>query len=397
MKERRKNGEGSWGTKIINGFEYQYYRDKNRHYFYGKTVKEINEKRKKFEKKNKLSADDKDIRKQEFGDYVKAWLLEKKKLSVKRNTTDGYEDCITGQLLNCKWDNLARIQVGDLQTSDLINYYSSLSQHYSRGTIKKNYAIISQCIKYGNKHGHFSQNIDLEEIVIPNEDIIKKKKKEIRFLTEEDIEKFCKEARRINQKGFCFGKLGEPTYGNNAYLLMFILFTGLRVSEAIELQWGDININEKYFTVSKHAAVVKDRESGSRISASTSTKTKAGYRSIPLSKKAMEIIRYEDSLNPKHQDSDYVFITRNGDKVKSRQNINRTLCNIMSRAGCSIEDCSPHELRHTFGSILIKHGVDIKVVSELLGHQDISVTYNVYIHILNEQKVSAINMLDDVF
>ena len=66
----------------------------------------------------------------------------------------------------------------------------------------------------------------------------------------------------------------------------------------------------------------------------------------------------------------------------------------MSRAGCSLDKLTPHELRHTFGSLLIKKGVDIKVVSKLLGHKDISVTYNIYIHVLQEQEIEAIGKLD---
>ena len=66
----------------------------------------------------------------------------------------------------------------------------------------------------------------------------------------------------------------------------------------------------------------------------------------------------------------------------------------MMRAGCSIPTCTPHELRHSFGSALIKKGVDIKVVSKLLGHKDVTITYNIYIHILEEQEIEAVKSLD---
>ena len=72
------------------------------------------------------------------------------------------------------------------------------------------------------------------------------------------------------------------------------------------------------------------------------------------------------------------------------------LNDMMKRAGCSIQTCTPHELRHSFGSALIKNGTDIKVVSQLLGHKDISVTYNVYIHILEEQEIEAVKCLDNL-
>ena len=44
----------------------------------------------------------------------------------------------------------------------------------------------------------------------------------------------------------------------------------------------------------------------------------------------------------------------------------------------------------------LKKGVDIKIVSEILGHKDVSFTYNVYVHILEEQKIQAMNLLDDI-
>lgn len=53
-----------------------------------------------------------------------------------------------------------------------------------------------------------------------------------------------------------------------------------------------------------------------------------------------------------------------------------------------------HSLRHTFASMLFKKGVDPKTVSELLGHSDVSITYNIYIHIIHEQKTKAINLLN---
>lgn len=182
---------------------------------------------------------------------------------------------------------------------------------------------------------------------------------------------------------------------------MFIMFTGLRIGEAIDLQWKDLDLSEKNpkVSVTSSSVTLKNRDGDTKkkyINSSSSTKTTSGNRTIPLNKQALEIIEIEKNLNPKHKKDDYVFITENGGKIKSRQNVNRTLSNMMTRAGCSISTCTPHELRHSFGSALLKNGVDIKVVSQLLGHKDISITYNVYIHILEEQKIDAINSLNNI-
>ena len=55
-----------------------------------------------------------------------------------------------------------------------------------------------------------------------------------------------------------------------------------------------------------------------------------------------------------------------------------------------------HTLRHTFASRAIRKGIDIKVVSEILGHSSITFTYNTYIHIIDEQKKNAVDLLDDI-
>lgn len=393
---KRKNGEGTWGTKTVRGNTYKFYRNSDGKYFYGKTEKEIKEKIRKYK-----PAQDKhkDIKKETFGDYIMKWLLELKKVEVKRRTIDGYEDCIRGELINYKYNNLSDIQVGALTTEHFIKYYASLADHYSKGTIKKNYAILSQCIAYGNKKQHFSDIIDFSEIKLPHEDIVATKRREIHFLTQEDMRKLYKESQRVNTPGFNFGgKIGEPTYGNNANLLMFIMFTGLRIGEAIDLQWEDLylsNQNSKVY-VKSNSSRVKTRTSMKEKyeTVSTTTKSFSGRRVVPLNKQALEIIAKEEALNPSHTPEDYVFITESGGKIKSRQNVNRTLKNMMTRAGCSIPSCTPHELRHSFGSALIKDGVDIKIVSKLLGHKDISVTYNVYIHILEEQEIDAVKSLD---
>lgn len=396
---KRRNGEGTWGIKTIRGIEYRFYRNPDGKYFYGKTEREVREKLKKYKP---LLIDDKSIRKEYFGDYVADWLENVKRPKIKRHTYDGYEDCITGQLLNYKYNNLSDIQVGSITTLDINRYYTSLAEHYSKGTIKKNYAILSQCIKYGNKYNHFSEPIDLDDISIPHNDVIKKQTREVQFLSDDDMKKLYEESKRINVPGFNFGgKIGDLTYGNNAKLLMFIMFTGLRIGEAIDLKWSNVELGDSpRVHVTSSSVQLKNRNKKTNtkyIEESTTTKSYSGERYVPLNQTALEILEYEDKLNPNHNSTDYVFITENRDKIKSRQNVNRTLRDMLVRSGCSVQNCTPHGLRHSFGSALLRKGVDIKVVSKLLGHKDITVTYNVYIHILKEQEIEAVSGLTELF
>ena len=77
--------------------------------------------------------------------------------------------------------------------------------------------------------------------------------------------------------------------------------------------------------------------------------------------------------------------------VRAR-NLQRTLDIITNNA--NIKHISLHDLRRTFGSTLLRKGVDISVVSSLMGHSSVRITYDAYIKIIEEQKVAAITLLD---
>lgn len=92
-----------------------------------------------------------------------------------------------------------------------------------------------------------------------------------------------------------------------------------------------------------------------------------------------------------HSSDSFVFKTSKGPQFNKRNsNIEKTLKRILNNSDCVCKEYTPHSLRHRCGSILISNGVDIKIVSELLGHSDVAFTYNVYIGILKEDKINAI-------
>jgi len=122
------------------------------------------------------------------------------------------------------------------------------------------------------------------------------------------------------------------------------------------------------------------------------TKTYSSERSVPLSDVALSILK---ELYHNQNENLYVF-SHDGITISNSRNVTRTLNIMQQHANCKIQKCGPHALRHTFGSYLILKGVDIKTVSELLGHSSIEVTLNVYIHIINAQKASAIKLLDTI-
>ena len=126
----------------------------------------------------------------------------------------------------------------------------------------------------------------------------------------------------------------------------------------------------------------------------TTVKKKASERTIPLSDRAYEVLEYLKTNNKSTNDIDYVCVSKNG-KIAGQRNITRTLNSMLVRGKCSVKKCGLHSLRHSFGSFLVSKGVDIATVSTLMGHEDITTTYNVYTHVLKQQQIDAIKVFDN--
>ena len=82
--------------------------------------------------------------------------------------------------------------------------------------------------------------------------------------------------------------------------------------------------------------------------------------------------------------------TRNS-TPQTEQKLNRALKRLCKRAGIE-GNVTPHTLRHTFGSTLIRKGIGVEIVSRLMGHANIMVTYNKYIHVIKEQEAKAMTL-----
>ena len=69
---------------------------------------------------------------------------------------------------------------------------------------------------------------------------------------------------------------------------------------------------------------------------------------------------------------------------------------MLLRAGCEVEHCGLHAIRHTFGSMLLKQRVDLKTISVLLGHKDIQTTANIYLDVSDELAVNSVELLNKI-
>ena len=393
---RRKNGEGSYGTKKVHGVVYKYYRSPDREWtVYAKTAKELEEKKKARENEMMVK---KTVTNQIFtiSNLCDKWL-EAIHSSISPNTYDSYEEIINIRIKRYKDFDIGNILAANITLKQIQLYIDSLKSNYAKATIDKTFVVLKQAIEYGMDNGYISSEIDFKKIKRPNEIEVNNKKKEIQFTTLEDVEILYNEINKTKDNG-------TPIYGNGARVLGFIMYSGLRIGEVIALKWKHVSKDYSEIRVRQsNRRIIKRNENGNAIMKDGSkvymnfqkgTKTPSGERIVPLPSRGTEFLNYFDQQFPDHKPEDHVFLSKNN-QLFDRRNLEKTLQRLLDNSDCSNKEYTPHSLRHGYGSILLSQGVDIKTVSLLLGHKDISTTYNIYIHVLAEDKKKAVvNVFD---
>lgn len=166
--------------------------------------------------------------------------------------------------------------------------------------------------------------------------------------------------------------VGAP-FGLFAY---FVLYTGCRRGEALAIQFKDID------RVGKKINIDKSVHFGSNSPAIKEPKTKAGRREIPLLDILAEKI-------PNGKDDDYLF---GGKEPLHESHFARNWKEYANRTEI---DCTPHQLRHAYATMLYEAGVERKDAQELMGHSDIHTTENIYTHISKTQQSRTSQRLND--
>ncbi len=163
------------------------------------------------------------------------------------------------------------------------------------------------------------------------------------------------------------------------YGIILCLYSGLRIGELIALEWHDIDFTKGILTVSKSC---HDGKNGLIID---EPKTANSRRVIPLPKQLLPILKGIK----KKSDSPFV-VSSNGMPVSVRS-YQRSFELLLKRL--NIAHKGFHSLRHTFATRAIECGMDVKTLSEILGHKNPTVTLNRYAHSLMEHKAEMMNRL----
>ena len=218
---------------------------------------------------------------------------------------------------------------------------------------------------------------------------------EMEVLSDEEIEAFLKDLH-TERTSIC-------------YMMEFALWTFMRTGEIKALQYkdvdmerGEIKIYKSYGRVRKEGSYTKEGCTAMgyewRLLEPKTKKSKRVFKMSPMAIEALENhLRMIRSKRPDILDSDgnirpetFIFSTTNG-KPYADQNINQLLKTSLKKAGV-IKDISFHGLRHSGISYFLRHGADLRIISSLAGHSDVSTTLNIYYNLVREQIDRAYDM-----
>lgn len=166
--------------------------------------------------------------------------------------------------------------------------------------------------------------------------------------------------------------------------ILLCLYSGLRVGEVLALEWSDIDFVKSELTVTKTCYDGKDKD-GNFCRITDTPKTESSSRVIPIPRQLLPHLRIVKKK------SSSIYVVSNGEKIISVRSYQKIFTSLLKRLG--IKHKGFHSLRHTFATRALECGMDIKTLSEILGHKSPTITLNRYVHSLMEHKKEMMNKI----
>lgn len=316
-----------------------------------------------------------------FKDYVNKWFDEYKSKHISINTRINYKSRIDTHII----PKLGSYKLNKITNAIIQDFYNSLiNDGMKPSSVKKIMETINGIFKYAQKSKLiYSLPTDIERQPM--------NKPKVEYWIQKEIDFYLNQIK-------------------DQYLytpILIEIFTGLRVGELCGLRWCDIDFNNKYLTTTHQ--VIYDRDL--KILVFTEIlKTDTSYRKITL---PQILLDHLESIKNDAAETNFIVPNREGGICNPR-NLSMNFTKSIYKYRKSYDDylkentknstnymqlkqISFHALRHTHATLLIFNGENIKVISERLGHKNISTTLDTYTHVMEDMKNNTADLLDSIF
>ena len=249
--------------------------------------------------------------------------------------------------------------------NNLNEFVASIKEKYSHSTTKLVKSLINRSLDFALKNNLINEKIVIS-IGLKNKQVRKVEALEKQEQTK--IEKYILE----NEKLYHYG-------------ILISLYTGLRLGELLALKWQNVDFNNKLIFVDKSIETISQNHKTLIIE--SLPKTQSSIREIPISKQLLNILK----ALKQNSKNDFVLVSHNNKQLQPRA-YQKSFENLLKKL--KIKHYGFHSLRHTFATRLLENGVDIKTISELMGHSSPTITLNRYVHTNMQNKRKAMEVFN---
>lgn len=296
-----------------------------------------------------------------FAEYAEKWL-EATRHRVRESSYMKYwnllHSYIIPELGEVEWDDLDREKM-EVFCIKMLSTGGKDGHGLSAKTVSDTVAVIRQIFRYAVSHGA-AMRFDISAVTV------KKTPKEMQYLSKEELKKLCR------------WLMCNPSDRNLG--LIICIFTGIRLGELCALKWEDISFSEHsiYIRRTIQRIQVKDDPKKKTRIIITPPKSGSSIRKIPIPRELVKIL-----LSYRGNKNGYV-LTGSHDAYVEPRTMERHLKTVLKQAG--IRNVNFHALRHAFATLCVEIGFDTKSLSEILGHSNVNITLNRYVHSTMEMK-----------
>ncbi len=297
---------------------------------------------------NKLKEIIKKERNISFKELSDNWL-KSKKISIKESTYYHYIYFLNKYIL----PTMENVKLKELEDYNYNNFIIKLAEDLSAKTIRDLICILKSILYYANEE--YKLNINIKKIKSPK--LVKNKVVIFSNREKGRLENYCIKENSLKSIG-----------------IIICLNTGLRVGELCALQWKNIDLDRRILFVKHTVQRVYDDEKKKTRIVMDLPKTASSIREVPISNKLFDILK----LHKKKYKDENFFLSGESDKIIEPRNYEKYYKQVLKK--CKIKSYKMHTLRHYFATNCINVGMDIKSLSEILGHSSVEVTLEKYVH-----------------
>ncbi len=306
-----------------------------------------------------------------FSVLTENWLNAKES-QVRESTYIKYRNLAVSYILpelgSVRWGSLNREAVNSF-CQRLLSFGGIKQTGLSPKTVSDIMSVIRSIFRYAQSLG-YEASFDISSI------IIKKESKEMRSLTRKEQDKLC---------SFLLSELNDQNIG-----LLVCMFAGLRLGELCALKWEDISFSEQ--TIHVHRTMQRIQSAGDFGKKTkiviTPPKSSDSNRTIPIPRELAGIL-----LSYKRWKKGYVLTGREDIYVEPRA-MERYFDGVLKKIG--LQKVNFHALRHTFATRCVEMNFDAKSLSEILGHSNVNITMDRYVHPSMELKRQNMQRLSEL-